>query len=138
MHYIGCSVMVETQATNGRNAREQYAHLDRFDQIGDLHAKKTGNAVTVGQVVDDDLQLVTLKFDDLHAIVGRQDGGADESFDLAGHPGTATRTGDVEAAVAAPDFESAVVEIEQSKFSSDHVGYITVVDAAELLAEYAN
>lgn len=122
--------------TDADDAEAQYAHLQKYDRLEGLHAKLTGGAVTVAQVIDGDLELVTLEPEDLHAIVdgqGREDG---YTFELAGHPGTATRTGDVEPALIAPDFDSAVVEIEQQKFSAEHRALITVVDAAELIAEY--
>lgn len=123
------------EATDADVAEEQYAHLQKYDRHGGLHAKLTGEAVTVAQVIDDDLELVTLKKEDLHAITAPLESDADE-IELAGHPGMATRTDETTTALTAPAFESVVVEIEQQKFSSDHRAVITVVDAAELLATY--
>ena len=115
---------------------ESFAHLNKYELIkpwegeeSRLFAVNQYDHITVGQVLDGDLQLVTLTHADLDEMLWK-DGG-----DLRDHIGTWAATGETRMALSGWDGGvSHEIRVTQKKFKHTHEIVLTRVDAAELLA----
>lgn len=116
-----------------------FAHLDRYEHVtpweadSRLFAIQQYGQITIGQVLDDDLQLVTLSrqtLDDMR-LYDRGDLGVE----LGEHRGEWGTTGETITPLSGWDGGlSHEIRVSQTKFSSHHEVVLTRVDACELLA----